>query len=60
MSPDQAMQLLGSLGITPDNMPQVMEAITTVMEASGGGAGGPPPGAAGPPPGGPPPGMPPQ
>ncbi len=58
MPPDQAMQFLGSMGITPDNLPMVAQAIESVMGAMGGagagGAGGPPPG---PPQGGPPPGA---
>jgi hypothetical protein len=53
MGPDEAMQMLQQLGITPDLAPMVMEALTVV---SGGGApGGPMPG--GPPPGGMPPGA---
>jgi hypothetical protein len=52
MPPDQAMQMLQSLGITPEMLPQVIEAITAVMQSGGPpGAGGPPPGAGGPPPG---------
>lgn len=46
MPPDQAMQFLGSMGITPDNLPLVAQAIQTVM-----GAGAPPAAPAGAPPG---------
>lgn len=41
MPPQQAMQLLQQLGITPQNLPMVIQAIQAVM---GGGGGGPPPG----------------
>jgi hypothetical protein len=54
MDPQQALELLQQLGITPDLAPMVKQALDVV---SGGGAPPmPPPGGAG----GPPPGMPPM
>ena len=50
MPPQQAMQILQQLGITPQNLPMVAQAIQAVMTMQGG--GGPP---AGPAPNGPPP-----
>lgn len=54
MPPEQAIQLLQSLGITPDKLPMVAAAVESVMQAQGG-AGAPRPGA---PPQGAPQGMP--
>ena len=36
MAPEQAMELLGQLGITPENLPMVMQAISVVTQAQGG------------------------
>lgn len=41
MAPEQAQQVLSSLGITPDNLPMVIQAIDAVMQSGGGGT--PPP-----------------
>lgn len=33
MAPEQAMQILQKLGITPENLPVVAQAVQTVMQA---------------------------
>ena len=51
MAPQQAVQILQQLGITPQNLPMVAQAIQTVMAAQGGGGAQPgPPAPNGPPP----------
>lgn len=49
MPPEQAQQFLSSLGISPENLPMVIQAIDAVMAAQGGGGAGAPPPAGAPP-----------
>lgn len=58
-TPEEAVQLLAQLGITPEMAPAVSAALLILQEAMGGGAGAPAPGGAPPmpPEGGAPPEM---
>ena len=55
MDPHQAAQIATKLGITPQNLPMVKQAVDTLAALlANGPPGGSPPGAGGPPPGAPP------
>lgn len=43
MPPERAMQMLGSIGITPDKLPLVMLAIASLAAAGAAGSALPPP-----------------